>query len=99
MTTVTKLPSPEVEGEYIPFLPEYRPIRIGERPWIEMSGFWDVVNYVMGGPYVSYTTVNQATQEVVTLDCYVYAPKDKKRNLLRDLQHMVYVIDFPQDKE
>lgn len=99
MTTVTKLPSTEVEGEYIPFVPEYRPMRIGERPWIEMSGFWDVVNYVMGGPFVSYTTVNQATQEVITLDCYVYSPKNKKRNLLRDLQHMVYVIDFPQDKK
>ena len=98
MTTVTKLPPAEEGGDYIPFIPEYRPIRIGERPWIEMSGFWDVENYVMGGPFVSYTTVNQATQEVITLDCYLYAPKDKKRNLLRDLQHLVYVIDIPQNK-
>lgn len=98
MTTVTKLPPVEADGEYIPFIPEYRPMRIGERPWIEMAGFWDVENYVMGGPFVSYTTVNQSTQEVVTIDCYVYSPRDKKRNLLRDLQHLVYVVDFPQDK-
>lgn len=98
MTTVTKIPDESGEN-YLPFPPEYRPMRIGERPWIEMSGFWDVENYVMGGPFVSYTTVNQATQEVVTIDCYVYSPRDKKRNLLRDLQHLVYVVDFPTDKK
>ena len=96
MTTVTKIPDQTGE-EYIPFMPDYRPIRIGERPWIEMTGFWDVENYVMGGVFVSYTTVNPATQEVVTIDCYVYSPKDKKRNLLRDLQHLVYVVDFPNN--
>lgn len=98
MQTVTKIPDENGE-DYIPFMPEYNPIRIGERPWIEMVGLWDVENYVMGGTFVSYTTVNQETQEVVTLDCYVYSPKEKKRNLLRDLQHLVYVIDFPYDKK
>lgn len=81
--------------EYVPFNPEYRAIRIGERPWIEMVGLWDVENYFMGGPYVSYTTVNQATKEVITIDCYIYSPKDEKRNMLRELQHMVYLMEFP----
>jgi hypothetical protein len=49
----------------------------------------------MGGPFVSYTTVNQATKEVITIDCYIYSPKDEKRNMMRDLQHLVYLIDIP----
>lgn len=94
MVTVDKI-ADESGEEYVPFQPEYRPIRIGERPWIEMVGLWDVENYFMGGPYVSYTTVNQATKEVVTIDCYIYSPKEEKRNMLRELQHFVYLVDFP----
>lgn len=95
MITVDKIADESGEN-YIPYKPDHRAIRIGERPWVEMVGLWDVENYFMGGPFVSYTTVNQATNEVVTLDCYIYSPKEEKRNMLRELQHFVYLIDFPK---
>ncbi len=94
MTTVKEI-ADEAGEEYVPFIPEYKTIRIGERPWIEMVGLWEVENYFMGGPFVSYTTVNQTTKEIITIDCYIYSPKDKKRNMLRELQHMVYLMDIP----
>lgn len=94
MSTVDEIPNDSGE-EYIPFVPEYRTLLIGDRPWVEMVGLWDVENYFMGGPFVSYTTVNKATNEVVTIDCYIYYPKTKKRNMLRELQHLVYLADFP----
>lgn len=94
MITVDKV-ADETGENYVPYHPEYRTIRIGEQPWIEMVGLWDVENYFMGGPYVSYTTVNKATNEVITLDCYLYYPKIEKRNMLRELQHLVYMINFP----
>jgi hypothetical protein len=61
-----------------------------------MCGLWEVANYFMGGPFISFTTVNAATREVVTIDCYVYSPKEKKRNLLRELQHLVYQVELPR---
>lgn len=94
MTTVDKLPDAEAK-EYVPFSPEYRTVKIGDRAWIEMRGLWDVENDFMGGPFVSYTTVNEQTGRVLTLDCYVYSPKYGKRNYLRALEHLVYLIDFP----
>lgn len=94
MSTVDEIPDESGEA-YVPFMPEYRTLLIADRPWVEMVGLWDVENYFMGGPFVSYTTVNKATNEVVTIDCYVYYPKTKKRNMLRALQHLVYLIDFP----
>lgn len=101
MVTVDKIADAEdPAGEkYVPFIPDYRTLRIGERPWIEMVGLWDVENYFMGGPYVSYTTVNSATQEVITIDCYIYSPKEKKRNMLRELQHLVYLVNFPSEAQ
>ena len=97
MSTVDEIPNDD-GTDYIPFTPESRALLIGDRTWIEMVGLWDVENYFMGGPYVSYTTVNKATNEVVTIDCYVYYPKTKKRNMLRALQHLVYLVDFPAKK-
>lgn len=94
MTTVDKLPDAEAK-EYVPFSPEYRTVKIGDRAWIEMRGLWDVENDFMGGPFVSYTTVNEQTGRVLTLDCYVYSPKYGKRNYLRALEHLVYLIDIP----
>ena len=95
MTTVRKVVD-ETGENYIPTKPDYKTIKIGEQPWIVMNGLWEVENYYMGGPFVSYTTVNKATNEVITIDCYVYHPKKpQKRNLLRDLQHLVYMVNFP----
>ncbi len=89
MITVDKIPDQSGE-QYIPFDPTYRIYSLGDQPWIEMCGLWEVANYFMGGPYISYTTLNNKTNEVVTIDCYVYSPKEIKRNLFRELQHLIY---------
>lgn len=57
------------------FEPDYRMFRLEGRLWCELRGFWDVHGDFMGGPFVSYTTVDTATGRVLTIDCYVYSPK------------------------
>ena len=71
-------------------------MRINGRSWIELRGLWEVENDFMGGPFVSYTTLDERTNRLITLDCYVYSPKYGKRNYLRALEHLVYVISFPE---
>ena len=94
------IPGPS-EGSYMTtydgFEPESRAIRIGGRLWIEMRGLWDVAHDFMGGPFVSYSTVDTETNRVLTLDCYVYSPQKNQRNYLRALEHLVYLIEFPAD--
>ena len=36
------------------------------------------------------------TNEVFTIDCYVHSPKYGKRNFIRPLEHLVYLISFPK---
>ena len=98
MITVEQIPDAEGKG-VLPLRPLYRSVVVNGREWIEMRGFWDVENDYMGGPFVSYTTVNDATNEVFTIDCYVFSPKYGKRNFLRPLEHLVYLISFPQSVE
>ena len=94
-----KIPGPS-EGSYMitakEFEPEVRYLRINGRLWSEMRGFWDVENDFMGGPMVSYSTLDANTSNVVTIDCYVYSPKYPKRNLLRGLEHIIYSVEFPE---
>ncbi len=95
MTTVTRIPNADDSG-YTDFMPEIRVVKINGRDWIEMRGFWDVEKDFMGGPFVSYTTLDERTEELLTIDCYVYSPKYGKRNFLRPLEHLVYGISFPE---
>lgn len=95
MTTVTRIPSIDNDG-YVEFEPERKVVKINGVDWIELRGFWEVEGDFMGGPFVSYTTLDRATGKLLTLDCYVYSPKDDKRNYLRALEHLVYGVTFTE---
>ena len=97
-----RIPGPS-DGSYMitsdAFEPGYRVFRLEGRLWCEMRGFWDVHGDFMGGPFVSFSTVDTKTNRVFTLDCYVYAPdlnKPRKRNYLRGLEHLLYTVSFPE---
>lgn len=94
-----RIPGPS-DGSYMTtsevFPPDYRMFRLEGRLWCELRGFWDVAGDFMGGPFVSYTTVDTATNRVFTLDCYVYSPKQHKRNFVRGVEHLLYGISFPE---
>lgn len=96
------IPGPS-DGSYMitsdAFEPDYRLFRLEGRLWCELRGFWDVEGDFMGGPFVSYTTVDTETNRVFTLDGYVYAPdlnKPRKRNYIRGIEHLLYTIRFPE---
>jgi len=56
----------------------------------EMRGLWRLMNDYMGGPYVSLAQLDFENQRVVTAFGYVYAPGKDKRNLLRQVEAMIY---------
>ncbi len=93
-----EIPGPS-EGSYMTtsyaFPPICRTVKIDGRIWVELRGFWDVENDFMGGPFVSYSTLDEASRRVLTLDCYIYSPKLDKRNFMRDVEHLVHLIEFP----
>ena len=99
------IPGPS-DGSYMitsdAFEPGYRLFRLEGRLWCELRGFWDVEGDFMGGPFVSYTTVDTETNRVFTLDGYVYAPdlnKPRKRNYIRGIEHLLYTIHFPEQQK
>lgn len=97
-----RIPGPS-DGSYMTtsaaFEPDLRIFRLEDRTWFELRGFWDVEGDFMGGPFVSYSTVDQATGRILTLDCYVYSPKLHKRNFVRGVEHLLYGIEFPKPEQ
>lgn len=95
-----RIPGPS-DGSYMTtsevFPPAFSMFRLEGRLWCELRGFWDVEGDFMGGPFVSYTTVDTASNRVVTIDGFVYSPKHHKRNLLRGVEHLLYTVEFPQE--
>jgi len=66
---------------------------------VEMRGLWDLYGDFMGGPFLSYTLVDQRHNRVVTIEGYVYNPSQEKRDLIRQLESLIYTLSFPKDDE
>ncbi len=66
---------------------------------VKSSGLWEVEGDFMGGPFISYTFVDEQNQRLVTLDGFIYAPKDNKRDLLKHVDAIMHTFKFVKKKE
>lgn len=68
--------------------------------WL-IKGLWQVENDYMGGPFVLNVVLDQKNNRVLYMMGYVYAPDGKKRNLLRQVESIIYSmnIDLPEEEE
>lgn len=65
----------------------------------ELRGLWKAENDYMGGPFVSLSLLDLLHNRVVTLDAYVYAPGTNKRNLMRQVEAMIYSAEFTDQSD
>lgn len=61
---------------------------------VEMRGLWKMENNFMGGPFISLTTIDKKNNRVVTAEGYIFAPNSPKRELIRDLEAIIYSVSF-----
>lgn len=69
-----------------------RTVDVNGRDWQELRGWWEVNGDFMGGPFVSYSTLDAATNRITTIMFALYAPEESQRNPLRELEHLIYTI-------
>ncbi len=60
----------------------------------EIRGLWRVEHDFMGGPFVSYTFLDGNTNRIITLFGYVYYPNHPKRDLLLQVESILYSVKF-----
>jgi len=66
---------------------------------METRGLWKIVDgEAMGGPFVSLTRLDQVNGRVVTAEVFLYAPGQKKRNAIRQLEAILYTLKMPNER-
>lgn len=60
----------------------------------EVRGLWKLENGFMGGPFISTTSVDTLSNQVITAVGFVFAPKFDKREYLREMESVVYSLKF-----
>lgn len=66
--------------------------RIGNKQGMEMRGLWESVNDKMGGPFYSFSFLDPSGQNCITVDGFVYAPQEDKRDYIREVEAIVKSI-------
>ena len=66
-----------------------------------VKGLWTAVNDFMGGPFVLNVVLDEKNNRVIYMMGYVYAPDGKKRNMLRQVESIIYSmkLDFPEEEK
>jgi hypothetical protein len=85
-------------GSYMTTAEIYPPISFdmkkNGREIVEVRGLWELNKGYMGGPFISHSTLDTITNEIVTVEAYVYNPNNKKRNLMRQMEAIVYSLEL-----
>jgi hypothetical protein len=75
-----------------------KPIAVHGKFAYEMRGLWVVKGDCMGGPYVSFSRVDEENNRVIVVEGFVYAPEKMKRGLIRRLEGALYTLKLPEEQ-
>lgn len=66
------------------------------RQFAQTRGFWEVQNDFMGGPFVSHSFYSRDGKDIIVVEAWLYAPKYDKRQLLRQVESVIYSFEWAE---
>jgi len=98
------VPGP-ADGSYMSiemlFPPIYKAVNVGDEKVAEIRGLWKVVGDMMGGPWIMHAHLDKYKQRVIVVFGYVYAPEERKRDKIRQMEAVLYSyknLNKPKEK-
>lgn len=86
------------------YAPQYRSITVNDGGFCgELRGLWKIKTDIpgngvsMGGPFVQHSRVDEFNQRVICTEVFVYAAGQKKRNVYRQAEAILYTMKLPQE--
>ena len=67
-------------------------VTIGTIAGAELRGLWESVNDKMGGPFYHFSFLDKTNDNVISVDGFVYAPEEEKRDYLREVEAIVKTV-------
>jgi hypothetical protein len=62
---------------------------------VELRGLWKVNKQYMGGPFISYSMVDEATNRFYYIEAFLYSPGMAQRDLMRELDTIIKTFKVP----
>lgn len=75
------------ETEYLD--PVFRNIDFNNQYTVEMKGGWKTNNFSVGGTFVSYTFVDEASERLYYIEGFVIHPSENHRELIREMESLL----------
>ncbi len=79
--------------------PVFREVDFNGKYAIEARSLWRLHGDFMGGPFVTYTFVDENTNRLFMMDGWIFAPGRSKRDFLRQVEAIIWSTRFPEVKE
>ena len=61
---------------------------------VELRGLWRVNNYYMGGPFISYSMVDETSNRLYYIEAFLYSPGKEQRDYVRELETIIKTFDI-----
>ena len=98
------IPGPDVPGKttYMgtekAFAPYVFPAEVSGLKAVEVRGIWEVVNYPMAGPFLTYIINDEAHNRKLVLEGFTFAPATNKRDYMFELEAILKTLSFEREK-
>lgn len=69
-------------------------VAVDGKDLMAIRGFWDMKDDAMGGPFVCYVYPDEKRQRLLIAEGFVFAPNEKKRPLIRQLEAALQTINL-----
>ena len=96
--TMRQVPGPKPETSFMTsekrVMPIYKTRELNGNYCAEIRGLWRVEGAFMGGPFVNYSVVDEKRNRIITVDVFVYAGMQDKRNFMREVEAIANTLKF-----
>lgn len=93
------------EGSYMTtagpesFPPYVEYLKYKGREFAQLRGLWEMEGDFMGGPFVSEAFYSRDGKDIIVTEAFVYNPSKNKRQLLRQVESLLYAWDWVEQEE
>lgn len=94
------VPGPDIPGKVTfmrcdpAFAPHIFATEIGSKKAVEVRGIWDIKNYPMAGPFLTYIINDKENNRKMVLEGFVFAPSANKRDYMFELEAIMRTIKY-----
>ncbi|MCP4977098.1 MAG: DUF4837 family protein [Maribacter sp.] len=94
------IPGPDVPGKRThmrtepAFSPSVFPAEVAGRKAAEVRGLWDIKNYPMAGPFLTYIVNDREMNRKMVVEGFTFAPATEKRDYMFELEAIMKTLRF-----